>query len=74
VAGVCDASSAKYADNLTSGSVFGYELGSIDNLPKLRIDLRVRVGTMLSAYRLCDILVMRNGTRAGSPGPAVAPC
>jgi Tfp pilus assembly protein PilW len=70
----CDSTSAKLADYLTTGSVFQYEIASINNLARLRVDLPVMVGSMTSPYRLCDILVMRNGFRAGSPGTAVAPC
>jgi prepilin-type N-terminal cleavage/methylation domain-containing protein len=72
--GACDASSAKFADYLTTGSVFAYEPQSINNLPRLRVELPVRLGEMTASYRLCDILVMRNGTRTGAPQPAVAPC
>jgi hypothetical protein len=70
----CNAAAAQFADYLTTGSLFTYEAPSINNLPRLRLELPVRLGAMASAYRLCDILVMRNGTRVGAPQPAVAPC
>jgi prepilin-type N-terminal cleavage/methylation domain-containing protein len=70
----CNATSALFADFLTTGSVFAYEPQSINNLPRLRVDLPVRVDGMATAYRLCDILVMRNGARIGAPQAAVSPC
>jgi type II secretory pathway pseudopilin PulG len=72
--GTCGATSATMADYLTTGSVFGYEIASINNLARLRVNLPVKLGSMKSPYTLCDILVMRNGVRAGSPGTAVNPC
>jgi prepilin-type N-terminal cleavage/methylation domain-containing protein len=72
-AGACGSSAVRFAEHLTTGSVFAYQAASTDSLAKLRIDLPVRVGAM-SPYRLCDILVLRNGVRAGAPGAAVAPC
>jgi prepilin-type N-terminal cleavage/methylation domain-containing protein len=70
-AGACSSSAPRYAQHLTTGSVFAYETAAA-MLPRLRIDLPVRLGSM-APYRLCDILVMRNGTRDGT-GAAVAPC
>jgi prepilin-type N-terminal cleavage/methylation domain-containing protein len=70
----CGAAAAQFADYLTTGSVFAYEAPSINNLPRLRVELPVRLGAMATAYRLCDILVMRNGRRVGAPQPAVAAC
>jgi prepilin-type N-terminal cleavage/methylation domain-containing protein len=70
----CDATSPKFADNLTTGSVFDYELASINNLAKLRVYLPVQLRAMKTPYRLCDILVMRNSYRAGSPGTPVPAC
>jgi Tfp pilus assembly protein PilV len=72
--GTCNSTSAPLADYLTTGSVFSYELASINNLARLRVNLPVKVGSMKSPYTLCDILVMRNSFRSGSPGTAVAPC
>lgn len=72
-AGPCTVAAARYADNLTTSSVFVYDDGSVDNLPRLRVDLPVLVGEMRSPYRLCDILVLRNGTREGA-ATVVAPC
>lgn len=72
-AGACSSAAPRFAQHLTTGSVFGYQAASTDNLPRLRINLPVRLGSM-SPYRLCDILVMRNGVRAGAAGAAVAPC
>jgi type II secretory pathway pseudopilin PulG len=70
----CDATSPKFADYLNTGSVFSYELASINNLAKLRVNLPVQQRSMKTPYRLCDILVMRNGVRAGSPGTPVPAC
>ena len=70
----CNATSAQFADFLTTGSVFAYEPQSINNLPRLRVELPVRQTGMAAAYRLCDILVLRNGARVGAPQTAVAPC
>jgi Tfp pilus assembly protein PilW len=70
----CDATSAKFADYLTTGSVFNYELASINNLAKLRVNLPVQQRSMKTPYRLCDILVMRNSYRVGSPGTPVPAC
>jgi prepilin-type N-terminal cleavage/methylation domain-containing protein len=70
----CDATSAKLADYLTTGSVFSYELASINNLAKLRVNLPVQQRSMKTPYRLCDILVMRNSYRVGSPGTPVPAC
>jgi prepilin-type N-terminal cleavage/methylation domain-containing protein len=72
--GTCDSTSALYADYLTTGSVFSYELASINNLARLRTSLPVKLKSMLSPYTLCDILVMRNSTRTGSPGTPVPAC
>jgi prepilin-type N-terminal cleavage/methylation domain-containing protein len=71
--GPCTVAASRYADNLTTSSVFVYDDGSVDNLPRIRVDLPVRVGDMRAPYRLCDILVMRNGTRAGA-ATVVPPC
>jgi type II secretory pathway pseudopilin PulG len=70
----CDASSAKLADYLNTGSIFNYELASINNLARLRVNLPVQQRSMTTPYRLCDILVMRNSLRAGSPGTPAPAC
>lgn len=72
--GTCDSTSALYADYLITGSVFGYELASINNLARLRTNLPAKHKSMTSPYTLCDILVMRNSTRTGSPGTPVPAC
>jgi hypothetical protein len=72
--GVCNASAARFADYLTTGSVFAYEQASINSLPRLRVELPVRLDPDQTTYQLCDVLVLRNGVRSGAVQPAVAPC
>jgi prepilin-type N-terminal cleavage/methylation domain-containing protein len=72
--GTCDSTSAPYADYLSTGSVFSYELASINNLARLRAYLPVKHRSMRSPYTLCDVVVMRNSTRTGSPGTPVPAC
>jgi prepilin-type N-terminal cleavage/methylation domain-containing protein len=72
--GTCDSTTARFVDYLTTGNVFTYEIASINNLAKLRVSLPVKLRSMTSPYTLCDVLVMRNSLRAGSPGTPVPAC
>lgn len=70
-----DASDRKYADYLTSSSVFDYTVQSNQSLGKMKVTLPVDVNTAKpGSYKLQDSLVLRNSTRTcivGSPSP---PC
>ncbi len=73
-AGTCATGGRIYADWLSTGNVFTYQPPSIANLGKLRVELRVRLASMKTDYRLCDLLVLRNTTRQGSTGAATPSC
>ena len=64
-------SGTKYADYLTSGTIFSYNTasgsgtGPVGSLPKLTVDITVNRTPTKSAenYELKDDIVLRNGTR-----------
>jgi prepilin-type N-terminal cleavage/methylation domain-containing protein len=62
----CDAAGIKWADYLTSGSVFTYTAQSTTSLANLHVDFRVNTKptkTVVS-YELVDDIVLRNSTRS----------
>jgi prepilin-type N-terminal cleavage/methylation domain-containing protein len=70
-----DSADRKYADYLTSSSVFDYTVQSSQSLGKMKVTLAVDLNTAKPGdYKLQDSLVLRNSTRTcitGSPSP---PC
>ena len=62
----CDSSGVRWADYLTSASVFGYAAQSPTSLAKLSVDFPIDVkpsGTV-DTYELKDDIVLRNSTRS----------
>jgi type II secretory pathway pseudopilin PulG len=61
----CDATGVRWADYLTTGSVFGYTAQSSVSLARLSIDFPVdlKPGRSAGSYRLVDTIVLRNSTR-----------
>jgi type II secretory pathway pseudopilin PulG len=72
--GTCGATNAKYADWLTTSSLFAYETASTSKLARLRVNLPVKVSSMPKAYTLCHIIALRNSTRSGTAGTPVPAC
>lgn len=70
----CDSSAQRVADYLTTGALFTYQTQSLSSLAKLRVDLPVKLDSMETPYRLCDMLVLRNSIRNGSTGSIAPPC
>jgi prepilin-type N-terminal cleavage/methylation domain-containing protein len=62
----CDATGVKWADYLTTGSVFAYTPQSSTSLAKLHVDFPVNVKPEKSvvAYELVDDIALRNSTRS----------
>jgi prepilin-type N-terminal cleavage/methylation domain-containing protein len=61
----CDATGVRWADYLTSGSVFAYTPQSTTSLAKLHVDfpINVKPSKSVQAYELVDDIVLRNSTR-----------
>ncbi|MHB8644034.1 MAG: PilW family protein [Gaiellaceae bacterium] len=64
----CTTSGTKYADYLTSSSVFNYSAPDASYLGTLRVDLKVNTKPSMGqeTFELKDCLVLRNTTRTGS--------
>ena len=62
----CDATGVKWADYLTTGSVFTYTAQSTTSLAKLRVDFPVNLkpSKSVDSYELVDEIVLRNSLRA----------
>jgi prepilin-type N-terminal cleavage/methylation domain-containing protein len=62
----CDATGVKWADYLTTGSVFAYTPQSSTSLAKLHVDfpVNVRPAKSVVAYELVDDIALRNSTRS----------
>ncbi len=72
--GTCATAGNLLADHLITGSVFTYQAQSDTSLAKLRADIQVKLDKMKTRYRLCDVLVLRNSSRTGSPPATAPPC
>jgi prepilin-type N-terminal cleavage/methylation domain-containing protein len=61
----CDSTGVRWADHLTSASVFTYTAQSPTSLAKLSVDfpVNVRPSKTVDAYELKDDIVLRNSTR-----------
>ena len=70
------APSIRFADFLTSGSVFSNTVQSTSSLWTLSTDFRVnaRPAKSVEAYRLTGTIVLRNSTRTCVTGSPVPPC
>jgi len=64
-ASTCDATGKRYAQYLTTGTVFTYTGQSTSSLAKLHVDFPVNVNpsTAVTAYELTDDIVLKNSTR-----------
>ncbi len=62
----CDATGVKWADYLTTGSVFTYTPQSTTSLAKLHVDfpINLKPTKTVDAYELVDDIVLRNSTRS----------
>jgi prepilin-type N-terminal cleavage/methylation domain-containing protein len=62
----CDATGIKWADYLTTGSVFAYTAQSSTSLAKLHVDFPINVKPAQSvvSYELVDDIALRNSTRS----------
>jgi type II secretory pathway pseudopilin PulG len=62
----CDAAGVKWADYLTTGSVFTYSAQSPSSLAKLHVDfpINLKPTKTVQAYELVDDIVLRNSTRS----------
>jgi prepilin-type N-terminal cleavage/methylation domain-containing protein len=62
----CDATGVRWADHLTTASVFGYAAQSPTSLAKLSVDFPVNVkpSRTVDTYELRDDIVLRNSTRS----------
>lgn len=72
----CDATGVRWADYLTTATIFEYQPSSTTELARLRVRFPVDVkpGDAIPKYELCDQLVLRNSTRTGGGGTALPPC
>ena len=61
----CDATGVRWADYLTTGSVFTYYPQSASSLAKLHVDfpINLRPAKTVDAYELVDDIVLRNSSR-----------
>jgi type II secretory pathway pseudopilin PulG len=73
----CSSSNTKFIDYLTSGNSFWYDGQWAGSLAKLHVDLKVNVlpKKTVETYELCDVIVLRNSTRAAAitSAPATIP-
>jgi len=62
----CDSTGVRFADYLTTGSVFTFTAQSTTSLAKLHVDFPVNVKPKKSveSYELVDDIVLRNSTRS----------
>jgi prepilin-type N-terminal cleavage/methylation domain-containing protein len=62
----CDSTGVRWADHLTSSSVFSYAAQSSTSLAKLSVDFPVNVkpSRTVDTYELKDDIVLRNSTRS----------
>lgn len=62
----CDATGVKWADYLTTGSVFTYSAQSTSSLAKLHVDfpINLKPSKTVVAYELVDDIVLRNSSRS----------
>lgn len=73
--GTCTTSGRFYGDYLTTGSIFSIGTPTISKLAEVKVDLRLKQRKMKTAYRLCDIVVLRNSQRqAMSPSSTAGTC
>ena len=73
--GTCATSGRFYGDHLTTGSVFSIGTPTISRLAEVKVDLRLKQGRMKTAYRICDVIVLRNSHRvAMTPSSSAGTC
>lgn len=65
IGGSCDSTGVRWADYLTSGTVFTYVPQSTSSLAKLHVDFRVNTkpSRTVVSYELVDDIVLRNSSR-----------
>jgi prepilin-type N-terminal cleavage/methylation domain-containing protein len=66
VGGTCNATGIKWADYLTQATLFDFQTQATTHRARLRVELPidVKIGDATPAYRLCDVIVLRNSGRS----------
>lgn len=73
--GTCATAGRFYADYLSTGSIFSIGTPTTSRRGEVKVDLRLKHSKMKTAYRHCDVLVLRNSTRsATSPSTVAGTC